>query len=264
MNNATFMIDANLVYDLPVPADILLAIEVAQLQDQILVNDLLTVDGAGPLTTISGEDGVGRRTWVPASGRLVINYRAKVDLCREPVPIGNLATTPRSRLAQPVIPYLWPSRYCESDRFAAFVAREFGHVTGGAKVQAMAEWISKHLEYCLGSSDTATTAVDAFVSRQGVCRDFAHLLAAFARAADIPARLVSAYAYGLKSQDFHAVVEVWLEGAWHLVDATRLASPENLIRIAVGRDATDVSFMTIFGAAFLVEQSISVAQGNPG
>ena len=262
MNSETFKIKAKLVYDLPFPADILLAIEVAQLPDQTLITDLMTVDGAGPLATTTGEDGVGRRTWVPATGRLAIHYDASVDICRQITPLGNLNTTPHSALTPAVIPYLWPSRYCESDRFAAFAMREFGHLMGGAKVLAMAEWIATHLEYLPGSSDTATTAVDAFVSRHGVCRDFAHLMAAFARAADIPARVVSAYAYGLKYQDFHAVVEVWLEGAWHLVDATRLAVPENLIRIAVGRDATDVSFMTIFGSAFLVEQSVTVARGN--
>ena len=74
-----------------------------------------------------------------------------------------------------------------------------------------------------GSSDATTTAVDAFVSRHGVCRDFAHLMASFARAAGIPARLVSAYAWRLEPPDFHAVVEVWLDGGWHWSIAT--ASP---------------------------------------
>ena len=105
------------------------------------------------------------------------------------------------------------------------------------------------MDYVPGSSDTETTAADAFVSRQGVCRDYAHLLASFARAAGIPARLVSAYAWRLEPPDFHAVVEVWLDGGWHLVDPTGLAPIEGMARIAVGRDATDIAFMTIFGEA---------------
>ena len=260
VNSARFDIAANLVYDLPVPADILLAIEVAPQSDQLLLNDLTTIDGAGPLRNVSGEDGVGRRTWIPAANRLTIDYHATVEICRTQRPLAGLACTPRAEMDARLIPYLWPSRYCESDRFAAFVVREFGHLEGGDKVSAMAGWIRGNLDYRIGSSNTTTTAVDAFVAREGVCRDFAHLMAAFVRAADIPARLVSGYAFGLKSQDFHAIVEVWLDGAWHLVDATGLALPEHIIRIAVGRDATDVSFMTIFGTAFLVEQSVNVSR----
>ncbi len=90
--------------------------------------------------------------------------------------------------------------------------------------------------------------------------DFAHLMAGFSRAAGIPARLVSAYGLGVDPQDFHAVVEVWLEDAWHLVDATRLADPSGIVRICVGRDATDISFMTIFGGAALQQQTVWVEQ----
>jgi hypothetical protein len=54
------------------------------------------------------------------------------------------------------------------------------------------------------------------------------------------------------------VVEVFLDGRWHLVDATRLVPEENLVRIAVGRDATDISFMTIFGTANMIAQSVLV------
>jgi transglutaminase-like putative cysteine protease len=122
----------------------------------------------------------------------------------------------------------------------------------------MADWIHDHLDYVPGSSDGRTSAVDTFVSGQGVCRDFAHLMASFARAAGIPARLVSAYAWQLDPPDFHAVVELWLDGAWRLIDATRLAPMEGLVRIAVGRDATDIAFMTVFGGCTMNEQRVTV------
>jgi transglutaminase-like putative cysteine protease len=174
--------------------------------------------------------------------------------------LDTLPIAERRGLPSSVIPYLWPSRYCESDRFEAFVESRFGAIDGGARIAAMADWIHRRLEYRRGSSDAATTAVDAFVSRQGVCRDFAHLLASFARASGIPARLVSAYALGVEPPDFHALVEVWLGTGWHLVDATRLAEADGIVRICVGRDATDIAFMTIFGAAELVDQSVSVSR----
>ncbi|WP_369015557.1 transglutaminase-like domain-containing protein, partial [Serratia marcescens] len=42
-----------------------------------------------------------------------------------------------------------------------------------------------------------TTALMTFADRRGVCRDYAHLLVALARAGGIPARCVSAYAPGV-------------------------------------------------------------------
>lgn len=179
---------------------------------------------------------------------------------RAPEPLPGLAITPRRELPAHVIPYLWPSRFCESDRFTSFVAREFGDLEGGERVQAMARWIREHIDYRIRASNEKTSAVDTFVARQGVCRDYSHVMAAFTRAADIPARLVSAYAWKLDPPDFHAVVDVWLGGRWRLVDSSGLAPTEGLVRIAVGRDATDISFMTVFGWAEFLEQQVRVSR----
>ena len=251
-------IEANLQYNMVQPVDVLLSIEAAQLPDQIMVSDQLTVDGVGPLRAIDGEDGIGRRTWMRAEGAFHARYDAVIDVERRPMSIDRLPITSRRDLPPEVIPYLWPSRYCESDRFEAFVERDFPGENHGAKILAMSKWIYEHLDYCSGTSDASTTAVDVFVTRQGVCRDFAHLLASFARAAGVPARLVSAYAWKLDPPDFHAVVEVWLAGDWYLVDPTELAPRDGLVRIAVGRDATDIAFMTVFGMAEMVSQCVSV------
>lgn len=245
-------------YAMPQAVDVLLVVEAAQQTDQRLIEDRLTVDGSGPLRAVDGEDGIGRRTWLQAEGDFRAHYHAVIDVHRTIQPIDYLPTKSRRELPAEVIPYVWPSRYCEADRFEAFVEREFSSHGGGAKVLAMADWIHEHVDYRHGTSDGKTTAVDAFVSRQGVCRDFAHLLASFARAAGIPARMVSAYAWKLDPPDFHAVVEVWLGDAWHLIDPSQLAPIDALVRIAVGRDATDIAFMTIFGSAEMVEQTVQV------
>lgn len=253
-------IEVELDYDFPAAADVLLAVEVAQLPDQLLIEDLLTINGAGPLAPIAGEDGIGRRTWLRAEGRLLASYRATLDIHRPAVSIEPLPIAPFTALPAEVVAYLWPSRYCEADRFESFVERRFGGIRGGAKLLAMAEWIQAEMDYVPGSSDSETSAADAFVSRQGVCRDYAHLMASFARAAGVPARLTSAYAWRLDPPDFHAVVEVWLDGAWHFVDATGLAPTDGLARICVGRDATDIAFMTIFGTAVMRAQSVRVTR----
>ena len=253
-------IDALLDYQLTAPADLLFAVEVAPMTDQILIQDRLVVDGVSPLVTITGEEGVGRRTWTRGGGRITARYKAIVDVER---PLPDLAALPADdlkTLPPLVVPYLFPSRYCEADKFKALVCRDFADLDGGAKVAGITEWIGGHLDYVPGTSDGATTAVDTFVSRHGVCRDYAHLLIAMTRAADIPARMVAGYAWNLDPPDFHALVEVWLGGGWQLVDPTGLASPDAVARIGVGRDATDISFLTIFGAAELIAQRVAVAR----
>lgn len=251
-------INALLDYRLSAPADLLMAVEVAQTADQRLVEDLLTVDGTEPLVPISGEESLGRRTWARGTGRVTARYRATIDVERPRLDLRSLVESDKLSLPNLVVPYLFPSRYCEADKLRCLVETEFGHLQGGAKVHAMAEWIRTHIRYQPGASTVETTATDTYLARAGVCRDFAHLLAAMVRAADIPARVVAAYAWQLEPQDFHAVVEVWLDDAWHLVDATGLAPIEGLVRIGVGRDATDISFLTIFGQAELIEQQVSV------
>jgi len=240
-------IDAQLDYTLASSADLLFALEVAQMCDQVLITDRLSVSGVDILCPIAGSEGVGQRTWATGAGRITAHYTATVDVDRSPATLATCEVDKFHDLPPQVVQFLLPSRYCEADRFETAVRREFGHLSGGGMIQALADWVKSHVEYVPGSSDGNTTAADTYVARRGVCRDFAHLMIAMARATGIPARMVGAYAWGLEPPDFHAVVEVWLSGAWYLVDATGLAPIEGIVRVAVGRDATDISFLTISG-----------------
>jgi len=47
--------------------------------------------------------------------------------------------------------------------------------------------------------------------------------------------------------DFHAVAEVYFDGAWHALDATGLAPRSSMVRIATGRDAADAAVMDNHG-----------------
>ena len=69
-------IEVDLDYHFAEAADVLLAVEVAQLADQVLREDLLTVTASSPLRPIGAEDGIGRRTWMRAEGHCRASYRA--------------------------------------------------------------------------------------------------------------------------------------------------------------------------------------------
>lgn len=256
-------IDATMTYAFPEAADVLLAVEALHMPDQTIVAERLDVFGPAVLRSVEGWDDAGRRRWLEASREIRIEYEATVDVERAPVALAGMRVPARCELPAEVIPFLFPSRYCESDRLETFVASRFGHLSGGDQVLRMAEWMTENFDYVPGASTGETTATDSFLKRQGVCRDYAHVLISFARAAGIPARMVSAYAPALQPPDFHAVVEVWLDGAWRLIDPARMSNETELVRICAGRDATDISFMTIFGAADLIAQSVLASVIEP-
>ena len=104
------------------------------------------------------------------------------------------------------------------------------------------------MTYSPGLSLGTDSAVTTLMTGQGVCRDYAHVVIALLRAMDIPARYAACYAPGLRPMDFHAVAEAYLDNAWHVIDATRLANRHSLIRIATGRDAADCAFLSFHGA----------------
>ena len=105
-----------------------------------------------------------------------------------------------------------------------------------------------------GSSLPTDGAEQTLLARRGVCRDYAHLVIALLRALDIPARMVAVYAPGLQPMDFHAVCEAWVDGTWHVVDATALAPRQSLVRISTGRDAADIAFLTNHWADLLLRE----------
>ncbi|GAA3853818.1 transglutaminase domain-containing protein [Celeribacter arenosi] len=251
-------IDVAMDYALGVDPLVNLAIEVARTDGQDVISDTIAIDYC-TVTRVAGEGGLGTRIWADVtSPRMVLRYQATVDVTREVSALDTLAADPRQELPGDVLSFLRPSRLIESHSFLGFVERRFGHLSGGAKIAAMRDWIEAEMEYLPGSSNATTSAIDSFASRQGVCRDYAQLMCAFARAVGIPARCVSVYGLGVDPQDFHAVAQVWLSGGWHLVDPTGMARPDHMAVIAVGRDAGDIAFMETETPADLYYQSVSV------
>ncbi|MFZ0267928.1 transglutaminase-like domain-containing protein [Caulobacter sp.] len=250
-------VEARLDYDFPERVESLLQIEAAVADDQTVLDEQLTFDP--PLTFVRRDDPVSgeRRVAFEHQGRLAIAYTATVEIADREMDLAGAVQHRVAALPIDTLPYLRGSRYCPSDIFETIADQKFGSLRGGERVAAVAAWIIGHLDYS-PVSDWRTTALETYVQRAGVCRDFAHLAVTLCRASDIPARVASVYALTLDPPDFHAVVEVFVGGRWRLLDPTGLAPIDGLVRIAYGRDAADVAFLTIFGRATMVAQSVTV------
>ncbi|MCA1196384.1 transglutaminase family protein [Sphingomonas sp. R647] len=251
-------IRAQLDYWFELPTDVLLQFEAAAIPEQVVEATHLDITATEHFARVVSHDGIGERIWVRVEGQLLIDYRATVRIERLLDDCQRLPVIAPHQLPGETVQYLMASRYCPSDQFECFVEAEFGKVSDGAKVIAMRDWIASHVSYVQGASNSETTALDTFVKRQGICRDYAHVMITFARAAGIPARIASVYALGVEPPDFHAVAEVFLGGAWHLIDATGMAEAHAMAKIGIGRDAADVAFLTAFGTAEMKRQNVSV------
>jgi transglutaminase-like putative cysteine protease len=261
----TISIKVDLTYNFAHPTDILLQLEAAMIPEQIIEKAYIDISACDHFARVPAQDGVGERIWIRTGGLLTVAYTSTVTIHRRIADCLSLPKVPPHMLPGETVQYLLPSRYCPSDQFHNFIDGQFGGLEGGERVIAMRDWIHEHFRYVAGVSTSDTTALETFVKRQGVCRDYAHVMITFVRASGIPARIASVYALGVEPQDFHAVAEVFLGGEWHLVDPTGMAHEQDMVKIGIGRDAADVAFLTAYGLAELVHQSVQVEPANlPG
>lgn len=251
-------VSCHLSLDVRSPLELYLAVAVADgsydRTEQLVVRH---EDGLLDVLEIKASHG-GRvhRVHTPA-GRVVVDYQASVSGLTGPPPVEDLD----------LVEYRRPSRYAESDRLLAFSRDQFRGLGGHELVDAVVAWVAAHVRYVSGASQPTDGATDTLLARRGVCRDFAHLVVALLRACDLPARVASVYAPGLKPMDFHAVAEAYVDGAWHLLDATRLAPRDTMLRIATGRDATDTAFLSYYGGSLALRSmtvTASVTRADDG
>ena len=255
-------IEAQLVYNFANDTQVIANLEASRTSDQVILSE--TLDIQPPTKFLSDTTPYGDRSIrASLSGDVTIRYTAVVEnKLRQLLPQSGLQHV-WSDLPSEVLPFLLPSRFCPSDKFMRFAHREFaGAGDGVAQVMAILEWIHRNLDYVAGVSDAETTAERTFVDRAGVCRDFTHLGITLARALGIPARAVSAYALQLDPPDFHAILEVYLENGWWLIDPTRRAPIEGIVRIGSGRDASDIAFLTSDKQCLVISQKIEVSKAQ--
>lgn len=163
-------------------------------------------------------------------------------------------------LPDPVLSYLLPSRYCESDTFHEMASEiTAGQQPGYNQVAAIVSWLRDTIAYRPGSSDIPISAAEVNTRQVGVCRDLAHLGIALCRSLSIPARMVVGYLYQLEPMDLHAWFEAYVGDRWYTFDATQAEPTGGYVAVGYGRDAADVTVYNQFGPpVYPIAQTVQV------
>ncbi|MDO5614158.1 MAG: transglutaminase family protein [Paracoccus sp. (in: a-proteobacteria)] len=188
-------------------------------------------------------------------GRFTLRSDAIIADSGLPDPVGHDAQEmPVEALPDDVLIYLMASRYCDVELVSPAAWDLFGTMPPGwDRVQAVVDWVHRHIAFNYGDADATRTAHDALEQGKGVCRDFAHLAIAMCRALNIPARYINGHLGDIgvppspDPMDFAAWMQVYLSGRWWTFDPRNNAFRIGRIVIGHGRDAADVALMSSFG-----------------
>lgn len=154
--------------------------------------------------------------------------------------------------------YLMPSEAIPMSEPVNRLANEFfrpGRLIGEALLE-LNHWIKSNLRYEPGTTRIDTPIATVIKQQAGVCQDFAQLMIAVLRSAEIPARYVTGYIETetqrraseahraprlIGASESHAWVEAYLPGGywWPLDPTNDCIAGERHVKVAVGRDYHD-------------------------
>lgn len=265
LRDMAFQINADLQYDVLMRSTLLLSIHALATRNQKLRRESFKVTPGvvwEELPVGTGENRYIRLDTGDAT-KLEVSYSVMAETRHTMVSHEEIQGIPISEIRSSAISYLFPSRYCQSDRLGRLALKMFGNINHSYhQTVAITDWIFENIDYLSGATDAATSAFDTVTQRAGVCRDFAHLGIAFCRALSIPARYFAGYACNMQPPDFHACFEACIGNRWFIFDPTRRAPLNGLVRIATGRDAADAALATIFGQMQMTGMSVSCVSDN--
>jgi transglutaminase-like putative cysteine protease len=249
-----------IVYHCPQPTPMLLMLQIhhSRIRDIVEPDNLVTCPYV-PLTAYRDVFGNWCSRLVAPAGTIELTATAILEDDGRPDPYAPQARQVDVQdLPDDVLMFLLGSRYCETDRLSAFAWEKFGRIAPGwARVQAICDFVHRHLTFGYEHGRPTKTALDAFNEGTGVCRDFTHLAVVLCRAINIPARYCTGYLSDVGEpppwdpMDFAAWFEAYLDGAWYTFDPRHNRPRVGRVLIARGRDAADVAIANTFGACTL-------------
>jgi len=238
----------------PTPMVVTLSIHYSRVSDLIKPDHLL-LSPSIPVMAYRDSFGNWCSRIVAPAGQLrlstdaVVSDTGKPDLVAPWLEQRSVETLPEETLL-----FLLGSRYCETDLLSETAWSLFGTApTGWKRVQAICDFVHRHIQFGYGLSSPTKSAFQVFQDRKGVCRDFAHLAVTLCRCMNIPARYCTGYLGDIgvpvsdAPMDFAAWFEAYVGGEWYTFDARNNIPRIGRVLIARGRDAADVAISTTFG-----------------
>ncbi len=249
-----------LIYSCPQPTPMIVTLSVhyGRVSDMIKP-DHLVLSPSVPVRAYRDSFGNWCNRLVAPAGLLRLSSEGIVADSGLPDPVvPSLQERPVDALPEEALLFLLGSRYCETDLLADTAWSLFGTTpTGWARVQAICDFVHRHITFGYGLSSPTKSAFQVFQDRQGVCRDFAHLAVTLCRCMNIPARYCTGYLGDIgippphSPMDFAAWFEAYLGDGWYTFDPRNNVPRIGRILIARGRDAADVALTTSFGPSKL-------------
>jgi hypothetical protein len=168
-----FQISSQLSYGVTCPSTVLLSIHALSTNSQKLQKEQFTITPELKWEEFPLETGQNRyiRLETGTNPQLDLSYTATVETNPVVVSRDEIQLTPVGQLDRAVIPYLFPSRYCQSDRLGRLATQMFGSIQHPLdQVTAIADWIYDNVDYISGTTDAATSAFDTVTQGRGLPR----------------------------------------------------------------------------------------------
>jgi transglutaminase-like putative cysteine protease len=245
-----------LIYDCPQPTPMIVTLHIhfTRVSDLIVPDHLIT-NPSIPIAVYRDAFGNWCSRIVAPKGQLRLSADAVVnDTGEEDIVAASAQQHPVQDLPEETLVFLLGSRYCETDRLSQAAWDLFGKSpTGWGRVQAICDFVHRHVAFGYEHARTTRTAWEAFNEGTGVCRDYAHLAIALCRCMNIPARYCTGYLSDIGippphgPMDFAAWFEAYLGGRWYTFDPRNNVPRIGRVLIARGRDAADVPISNTFG-----------------
>ena len=237
-----------------VPMVVLLSVHPSRQQD---LRSEHKIEVSPRVVTRDGLDPFGN-TWsrfVAPAGRIEIRNDFLIEDSGQPDESAPAAQQwDVNNLPDEVLPFLYGSRYCDTQRLTNLAWSLFGPIAGGwQRVQAICDYVHQRIQFGYHHARSDRTASEGHEERVGVCRDFAHLAVALCRCINIPARYCTGYLSDIGTPqpwpagDFAAWFEAFVGGSWHMFDPRNNTPRIGRVLIAQGRDAADVPIVQTFG-----------------
>jgi transglutaminase-like putative cysteine protease len=173
--------------------------------------------------------------FIPPYGKKIVNFVAKINMA-EKVNLAPLESSEKYLMEEPFIELSHPA--------IIRLSQQLKDDSNQQSIENIYQWVSKRIEYA-GYVSKDRGALYAIQNLRGDCTEYMYAVVALARALGVPARGVGGYVYEnnqvVSPVDYHNWAEVYLDGAWHIVDAQKKAfmnKTENYIAMRVLSDAS--------------------------